>query len=259
MANALSLAVPYIEDAFILSACDNLTPSEHIAELLETQQTANAHATLSLMEVAPERISSTGIVDMQDGRIRRIVEKPKPEEAPSNISSLPLYVFSRQILDYLPEVQPSARGEYELQDAIQMLIERDGERDGGVTGVFAPSRLQLTNAGDLLTLNRHYLDMTTDGRSVHINVDGENSVAQKDLIQHSLYSNGKGANGTPPPPPPPAQLIDPVRIEDGVTIGANSIVGPYVYLERGCCIGDGANGPQCHSIARCRGRCRTVC
>jgi len=52
--------------------------------------------------------------------------KAQAGRSPSNISSLPLYCFSPRILDYLPEVRPSARGEYELQDAIQMLINRDG-------------------------------------------------------------------------------------------------------------------------------------
>ncbi|MFL5625120.1 MAG: glycosyltransferase, partial [Ktedonobacteraceae bacterium] len=71
----------------------------------------------------------------------------------SNISSLPLYVFSPHILDFLSEVKLSARGEYELQDAIQLLIERRGR----VTGVSTPSRVQLTNVADLLALNQHFL------------------------------------------------------------------------------------------------------
>ncbi len=230
MANALRLAAPHIENSFILSACDNLTPPEHIADLLNTQRTTNAHATLSLMEVAPERISRTGIVDIQDGRIRRIVEKPTPEEAPSNVSSLPLYIFSRQVLDYLPEVQPSARGEYELQDAIQMLIERDGDHAGGITGIFAPSRLQLTNAGDLLALNRHYLTVTNGSGPTHAGVNGTgvNDTGENGAVYKNDVFNDN------------AQLIAPVRVDDGVTIGANSVIGPYVYLERGCRIGVGA-------------------
>lgn len=204
MANALSLAAPYIHDTFIMSACDNLTPTGHVAELLKTHQTEAANATLSLMKIDLALAGRTGIVEWQDGHIRRIVEKPAPGEAPSNIASLPLYVFSTKLLDYLPEVKPSPRGEYELQDAIQMLIDRDGH----VTGVLTPSRLQLTNAGDLLALNRHYL--TTGGDTPQL--------APRSVGQHT-------------------HLITPLRIEEETTIGPGCVIGPRVYIERNCHIG----------------------
>lgn len=204
MANALSLAEPYIRDTFILSACDNLVPREHVAQLLATHQARQAEATLSLMEIDPALAGRTGVVELRDGFIRRIVEKPAPDEAPSNVGSLPLYVFSRKLLDYLPEVKISTRGEYELQDAIQMLIDRTGQ----VTGVFTTSRLQLTNAADLLALNRHYL--TTGG--------DQPQLAPRTVGQHT-------------------HLITPLRIEEGVTIGPGCVIGPRVYIERDCSIG----------------------
>jgi bifunctional UDP-N-acetylglucosamine pyrophosphorylase/glucosamine-1-phosphate N-acetyltransferase len=204
MANALSLAAPHIHGTFILSACDNLTSTEHIAELLKTHQTEAADATLSLMEIDRALASRTGIIEWQNGQIRRIVEKPAPGEAPSNIASLPLYAFSPRLLDYLPEVKPSPRGEYELQDAIQMLIDHNGR----VTGVLTPSRLQLTNAGDLLALNRHYL--TTGGNTPQL--------APQSVGQHT-------------------HLITPLRIEEGTTIGPGCVIGPRVYIERNCRIG----------------------
>lgn len=205
MANALSLAAPHLHGPFILSACDNLTPAEHVAELLEVHQLAQADGTLSLMEIDPSLVSRTGVVDWQDGCVRAIVEKPRPDEAPSNISSLPLYAFSSRILEYLPRVQKSARGEYELQDAIQMLID-DKRR---VTGVFTKRRLQLTNASDLLALNRHYLN---EGGDVP-------QLAPRSVGRHT-------------------HLITPLRIEEGTTIGAGCVIGPRVYIERDCRIGN---------------------
>lgn len=205
MANALGLAAPYIDGPFILSACDNLTPPAHVAELLHFHQEQQALGTLSLMRIDPTLVSRTGIVVWKDGRVKGIVEKPKPEEAPSTISSLPLYVFSRHLLDYLPQVRPSPRGEYELQDAIQMLID-DTDR---VTGVFTEHRLQLTNASDLLALNRHYLN---EGGDVP-------QLAPRTVGQHT-------------------HLITPLRIEEGTTIGAGCVIGPRVYIERDCRIGN---------------------
>ena len=208
MANALSLAAPYLHGPFIMSACDNLTPPTHVGELLSTFQTTQANATLSLMEIDIAKASSTGIIEWKNGLIQRIVEKPKPEEAPSNISSLPLYVFSPKLLTYLPEVKPSPRGEYELQDAIQMLI----ERDGCVNGVLTPSRVQLTNMADLLALNQYYLE--TD------------SAAAQVLSQQM----GEGV-----------RFLPPVRIEADVVIGPGCVIGPRVYIEAGCTIGANAH------------------
>ena len=207
MANALSLAAPYLHGEFILSACDSIVPPAHVAGLLAAHQSQAANATLSLMELSPAQVSKSSAVDWHNGAIRRIVEKPAPGEAPSNIGSLPLYVFSPRVLDYLPEVQPSARGEYELQDAIQMLIERDGR----VGGVLTRQRAQLTNVEDLLDLNRRYLNQL---------------------------------NGAVPEPPPLAatiQLRPPVYIAAGADIGPGCVIGPHATLEAGCRIGPNAH------------------
>jgi NDP-sugar pyrophosphorylase family protein len=139
--------------------------------------------------------------------VTRIVEKPKPEEAPSNVSSLPLYCFGSALLDYLPEIELSPRGEYELQDAIQMLIERQGR----VRGVFVERRLTVTGPADLLNINRLYL------------ISGDD--------QPQLAPQTVGAN---------TRLVTPLHIESGVIIGADCTIGPNVYIERDCQIGTGS-------------------
>ena len=159
------------------------------------------------MEIDPQRTASTGIVEWQNGQIMRIVEKPLPAEAPSNISSLPLYLFSAKLLPHLAEVQPSPRGEYELQDAIQALIDADGR----VTGVLTTSRRQLTNVDDLLALNRHFLQA---------------EASDADALAAEI---GAGT-----------EIVMPVRIGEGVGIGRDCVIGPNVSIEAGCRIGDGA-------------------
>jgi bifunctional UDP-N-acetylglucosamine pyrophosphorylase/glucosamine-1-phosphate N-acetyltransferase len=207
MANALACAAPLITGDFILSACDNLISAAHVGRMLEAWRSEpRPNAVLTLMPVEPKRLGSVGIVEMDGRWITRIVEKPPPEKAPSNISSLPLYCFSPRILSYLPEVPISPRGEYELQDAIQMLIERDGR----VTGVTVKRRLTLTSPADLLSINRHYLT---------------NGADEPQLAPYRVGSN--------------TQLVTPLRIEKGTVIGENCVIGPNVYIERNCRIGDG--------------------
>lgn len=206
MAHALRQAAPQIRDTFVVSACDNLVSRDHIGALISSHQAdASRQATLTLMRVPAELISRTGIVALDDDwTVTRIVEKPEPDDAPSDVASLPLYVFEPAILDLLPRVSLSPRGEYELQDAIQMLID-----DGGrVRGVLADGRLTLTNAEDLLAINRHYL--LNGGVSPHL----------------APYTVG-----------PNTQLITPLRVEQGTTIGADCAIGPRVYIERDCTIG----------------------
>ena len=206
MANALQQAAPLIHGDFVLSACDNLVSEDHVAELIAAhRREPGIQGTLSVMRVDESLLGRTGIVDVQNGRVTRILEKPKPEEAPTNIASLPLYLFTPTILDILPEVRLSERGEYELQDAIQMLI----DRHGNVQYVFTAGRLTLTGPADLLAMNRHYL------------LNGHD---RPQLAPFTVANN--------------THLITPLRIESGTVIGEGCVIGPRVYIERNCRIGN---------------------
>jgi NDP-sugar pyrophosphorylase family protein len=208
MADALRWAAPLLEGDFILSACDNLTSTSHVASMLAAWETEpRPTAILTLMRVPEQQLSSTGVVALDGQWVRCIVEKPAPGQAPSDIASLPLYCLPYEILDYLPELVPSTRGEYELQDALQMLIERKGR----VRGIMVDKRLTLTRPQDLLAINRHYM------------------TASNDHPQIQPQSVG-----------PHTTLITPLYIEQDVRIGKNCTIGPQVYIERGCLIGDQA-------------------
>ena len=205
MADALNYAAPLIEGDFVLSACDNLVSSEDVGRLLQRwEQAQTLSGLITVMQAPPEALSRAGVVLLQGERVLRIVEKPSPGEAPSNTISPPLYCFSPEILGCLQEVRPSPRGEYELQDAIQMLIDR-GKR---VDGFEIAQRLALTTAADLLAINRQYLQHEQPSRV-------------------KLQSIGMGS-----------RLIEPVYIEARVRIGSGCTIGPEVYIERDCQIGD---------------------
>jgi dTDP-glucose pyrophosphorylase len=205
MGHALLQAAPYIQGDFILSACDNLVEAHQIQALLETWTSRSPEAILTTLRVGPEEIVRMGIVAVDGDRITRIVEKPTLEDAPSNIGSVPLYVFTHRLLTYLAEIKPSSRGEYELQDAIQNLIDQ-----GGDVRAFALSdRKDLTHPDDLLEINLRFLAQIQPNTNVNLGTVAANT-----------------------------RLVSPFHIEAGVKIGANCTIGPNVYIETGATIGD---------------------
>ena len=77
---------------------------------------------VAAMEVPSSRASAYGILDVaSDGplvRVRGMVEKPKPSEAPSNLAVIGRYILTPEVLRRLENQQPGAGGEIQLTDAI---------------------------------------------------------------------------------------------------------------------------------------------
>jgi UTP--glucose-1-phosphate uridylyltransferase len=87
---------------------------------------------VALMEVPKENISAYGVVDaepvMHNGtkdrlyRIRNMVEKPKLEDAPSNLAIIGRYVLTPEIFHSMESVQPGSGGEIQLTDGLKHLL-----------------------------------------------------------------------------------------------------------------------------------------
>jgi len=117
---------------------------------------------LALMEVSREEISAYGACTseaVRDGvvRARGVVEKPKPEDAPSNLAVIGRYVFTPGIFDAIRETQPGVGGEIQITDAIQILLEREpvfgvtfteGRYDAGKKVDFLRANIELGLARD---------------------------------------------------------------------------------------------------------------
>ena len=206
MAHALDIAAPMLEGRFAVSACDSLVDASHIRALLAEGD--GPDAVLSLLDVEPELVSRSAAVVLEGGHaVRRIIEKPAREDAPSCTVSLPHYIFSLRLLDLLPRLEASSRGEYEIPDAIQGLIDA-GRR---VVGVHAKNRLQVSSPEDLLELTRR------------------------------MFSEGSEYRESDPVPSVRGTtFLEPVLVERGVELGGGCEVGPDVFLESGCRIGSGA-------------------
>lgn len=84
---------------------------------------------VAAMEVAPERTSSYGVLDVseEDGalvKVKGMVEKPSAEEAPSNFAVIGRYILSPSVLQNLNKMRSGAGGEIQLTDAIAHDIEK---------------------------------------------------------------------------------------------------------------------------------------
>ena len=82
---------------------------------------------LGVQQVAPEETASYGIVDATPlgervSRVNAIVEKPKPEDAPSTLGVVGRYILTPRIFHHIQHLKPGAGGELQLTDAIAALL-----------------------------------------------------------------------------------------------------------------------------------------
>jgi len=90
---------------------------------------------MATMEVPTDSVSSYGILDVDQSTgptmaVRAMVEKPKPEVAPSNMAVIGRYILTPQVLRNLDDVEAGAGGEIQLTDAIAVEIAARGDVSG---------------------------------------------------------------------------------------------------------------------------------
>ena len=117
-------------EPFVLFFPDDVIISEVPAarQLIDTYD-AQGGPVLAVQEVPREEVESYGIVDGEaigEGlyRVRGLVEKPKPDEAPSNLAIVGRYVLTPDIFDVLTETAPGKGGEIQITDGLSLLLRR---------------------------------------------------------------------------------------------------------------------------------------
>jgi UTP--glucose-1-phosphate uridylyltransferase len=129
LGHAVLCAQPAVnEDPFVVILADDLIDGEpgvtrQMCELYNYYQCS----LIGVQPVAPEDTASYGIVAAQPmaerlSRIEQIVEKPKPENAPSNLGVVGRYVLTPRIFHHLRQIERGAGGELQLTDAIAALL-----------------------------------------------------------------------------------------------------------------------------------------
>jgi UDP-N-acetylglucosamine diphosphorylase / glucose-1-phosphate thymidylyltransferase / UDP-N-acetylgalactosamine diphosphorylase / glucosamine-1-phosphate N-acetyltransferase / galactosamine-1-phosphate N-acetyltransferase len=108
---------------FLVVLGDNFFyPSTFLEEILAFHKKKKADATIGVAEVKdPTR---HGIIKPgENDRIITLVEKPKPQDAPSTLGCIGIYLFSPEIFKAIQKTKPGVNGEYQLTDAIKIMID----------------------------------------------------------------------------------------------------------------------------------------
>ena len=130
LGHAVSVAEAHVGDEpFVVMLGDDLIhPSEPLlGEILRAHDTFG-RSVIAAMEVSKQEISMYGCIEPESFeedlvRILSIIEKPSPEEAPSNLAVIGRYVLTPEIFDALRRTTPGRGGEIQLTDAINLLAQ----------------------------------------------------------------------------------------------------------------------------------------
>ncbi|MEM0007974.1 MAG: sugar phosphate nucleotidyltransferase [Candidatus Bathyarchaeia archaeon] len=250
--NAASVAEPFVDGDFVLIYGDLLFTPEALKKVLEMHNRKKPSATLSVVPV--EHPEDYGIVELKDdGAVKRIIEKPPREEAPTNLANAGLYVFTSEIFEKLRRVSASSRGELEITDAIEFLI-REGKP---VFAVEIPRDewFDIGRPWDLLEANRWALTRMEHGVSGNVeegaHIIGPVTVAETARIRSGAYIEGPAYVGENSDVGPNCYIRPCTSIGKNVRIGnaceiKNSIIMDGVHIGHLSYVGDSIIGENCN-------------
>jgi len=129
----------------VLLGDDLIDERDPLLTRMVTEAEQRSATVIALMEVDPAHISMYGCAQVEQTddpdvvKVVGLVEKPSPEEAPSNLAIIGRYVLQPQVFGILEHTAPGKGGEIQLTDALQVLA-HDDSIAGGVYGVIFRGR-----------------------------------------------------------------------------------------------------------------------
>ena len=212
-ANAISYGEDFIEDSLIVLNGDIILDDEIIGEIIEKYNYLNPDTLMVLTEV--DNPSAFGVVEVEDGNVKSIVEKPKKGEEPSNLINTGIYIFDKDIFEKIKKTEISERGEYEITDSLSMQIADGKKVIGHKTN---KDWIDVGRPWELIEVNEELISkMKTEIRGkieggAHIH--GEVFLDEGSIIRAGVY------------------------IEGNVYIGKNCDIGPNSYIRGNSYFGD---------------------
>lgn len=208
LAHAVSTARDFLKDSdFIMYLGDNLL-SHGVKDAVRKFRHESPQALIFLKEVDNPKQFGVAKLDSK-GRILKLIEKPK--RPPSNLALVGVYIFSREIHDAISRIKPSFRGELEITDAIQELINMGYDvRSEILKGWW----LDTGKKDDLLQANTVVLDDIK--RDIKGHVDSKSQITGRVTIQEDAVIRNSIIRG-------------PVIIGARTEI-INSFIGPFTSI-----------------------------
>ncbi|MGH2889688.1 MAG: glucose-1-phosphate thymidylyltransferase [Solirubrobacteraceae bacterium] len=212
LAHAVLTAEPFLGDSpFVMYLGDNLLQGG-IGDLVAAFEQHRPDALILLTPVPDPQ--NYGVAELRDGAVVRLVEKPA--EPRTDLALVGVYMFTPAVHAAARAIEPSARGELEITDAIQRLVDEGRRVDPHIVRGWWRDTGRLE---DMLAANRLVLDTIearVEGELVDSRVDGRVVVEAGAHLERSTV-RGPAIIGAG------AQLID-------------AYVGPYTAVGEGCVI-----------------------
>jgi glucose-1-phosphate thymidylyltransferase len=209
LAHALLTAEEFLgQSPFVMYLGDNLL-RDGIVELAETFRRSEPDALILLTRV--EDPSSYGVAELDGDRVVKLVEKPK--DPPSDLALVGVYMFGPSIFEAAHAIKPSARGELEITDAIDRLIESDRRVEPHIVKGWWKDTGKLE---DMLEANRLVLE------DIERRIDGELDDASR-VEGRVVIEKGAKLERT--------VVRGPAIIGAGAQI-SDSYIGPYTAIDR---------------------------
>ena len=237
IAHAIKLCRDFINnEKFLVFLGDNII-QKTILELKENFDTSDFDATVLLCEV--DNPSRFGIADIKNSKITKIMEKPK--NPPTNFAVTGIYFLSPKIFDIIDELKPSLRNEYEITDALQMLLEKNNNinyeiitdywKDTGTPNDIINANAQiLKNISKKNFIADESTSVETDSSIIMPSIIGKNCKIGKDVEIGPYASIGNNTVVSSNVVIKNSIIMSNCKIEGGLKIN-NSIISANCHLE----------------------------
>jgi glucose-1-phosphate thymidylyltransferase len=216
LAHAVQVARDFLgDDDFVMYLGDNFIVGG-IAELVEGFRLRRPAAQILLTRVSDPREFGVAELDA-DGRVIGLEEKP--QQPRSDLALVGVYMFTSAVHKTIEHLKPSWRGELEITEAIQGLIDAGHRVDASlITGYWKDTG----NVADMLEVNRMVLERTEAACDGVVDAGSE-------LIGRVVVEAGAQVSGS--------RIVGPAIIGPGTKI-TNSYVGPFTSIGPDCMVED---------------------